>query len=43
VLLVRPGTGALALVWVIATYAILFGILNIAFAFRLHSHEHATA
>jgi len=43
VLLVRPGTGALALVWVIATYAILFGILNIAFAFRLHGHEHATA
>jgi len=42
-LLVQPGAGALALVWIIAFYAILFGILNIAFAFRLHGHEHATA
>ena len=42
-LLVRPGAGALAVVWIIAFYAILFGILNIAFAFRLHGHEHATA
>lgn len=38
VLLVQPGAGALALVWLIGVYAILFGILNIAFAFRLRQH-----
>jgi uncharacterized membrane protein HdeD (DUF308 family) len=37
--LMSPGAGALAIVWVIATYAILAGILMIAFSFRLRSHH----
>jgi uncharacterized membrane protein HdeD (DUF308 family) len=32
---VVPGASALALVWLVASYAILFGILTIGFAFRL--------
>jgi uncharacterized membrane protein HdeD (DUF308 family) len=35
--LVRPGAGALALVWLIAIYAIVFGIVRIAFAFQVRS------
>jgi uncharacterized membrane protein HdeD (DUF308 family) len=42
-LLIRPGAGALALVWIIGIYAILFGILNIAFALRLRQHCPAAA
>jgi len=37
--LIAPGAGALALVWLIATYAILAGILMIAFSLRLRSHH----
>jgi uncharacterized membrane protein HdeD (DUF308 family) len=37
-LLLQPAAGALALVWLIGAYAILFGLLNIAFAFRLRRH-----
>jgi uncharacterized membrane protein HdeD (DUF308 family) len=36
VVAVQPGAGALALIWVIATYALLFGILLIVLAFRVH-------
>ena len=36
-LVVFPGTGALALVWLIGVYAILFGVLLIALGFRLRS------
>jgi uncharacterized membrane protein HdeD (DUF308 family) len=35
ILMVQPGTGALAFVWMIGWYAILFGCLYIALAFRL--------
>jgi uncharacterized membrane protein HdeD (DUF308 family) len=35
VLVVRPGAGALALIWVIGIYAILFGLMLLVLAFRL--------
>lgn len=31
----RPGAGALAVLWIIATYALVFGVLLIGFALRL--------
>lgn len=34
-LIVAPVAGAIALIWVIAFYAILFGVMQCAFAFRL--------
>jgi uncharacterized membrane protein HdeD (DUF308 family) len=36
--LVRPGAGALALMWLIALFAILSGVVLLAFAFRLKKH-----
>src|SRR6266446_710960 len=36
-LLWNPGPGALALLWLIGSYAIVLGILAIFFGFRLHS------
>jgi uncharacterized membrane protein HdeD (DUF308 family) len=35
VLLVRPGAGALAVLWLIGSFAIIFGVLSIIFALRL--------
>ncbi len=32
----NPGSGALAIVWLIGIYAILFGIVLLVFGFRLH-------
>ncbi len=37
--IVNPGAGALALVWVIAAYAIVTGLLYIGLAFRLKKHN----
>jgi uncharacterized membrane protein HdeD (DUF308 family) len=39
--LLVPGAGALALVWVIGLYAIVEGVLYIALSFRLKKHVHA--
>jgi uncharacterized membrane protein HdeD (DUF308 family) len=39
VLLAQPGTGALALVWTIAWYAIFFGCFYVALAFRLKQYK----
>ncbi|MBE9167516.1 HdeD family acid-resistance protein [Pleurocapsales cyanobacterium LEGE 06147] len=36
-LAIRPVAGALAIVWVIGVYAIIFGVLLIIFAFRLRN------
>ena len=36
--LFRPGAGALALIWLIASFALASGVLLVALAFRLKSH-----
>src|SRR5258706_6003976 len=39
--MLAPGAGALALIWVIGTYAIIIGVLLVALAFRLKKHAHS--
>jgi uncharacterized membrane protein HdeD (DUF308 family) len=41
IVLARPGAGALALVWLIAAYAVAFGILMIILSLRLKNHRFA--
>ncbi|NGT16242.1 HdeD family acid-resistance protein [Achromobacter insolitus] len=38
-MIMQPGAGALALVWVIGLYAVFFGILLVVFSFRLKQHK----
>jgi len=39
VLLFRPGVGALAVIWLIGTYAFVFGVLLLMLGFRLRRHS----
>jgi uncharacterized membrane protein HdeD (DUF308 family) len=39
--MLAPGAGALALIWVIGTYAVIIGVLLVALAFRLKKHVHS--
>jgi uncharacterized membrane protein HdeD (DUF308 family) len=39
-LIARPGLGALAVMWLIGLYAILFGIVLVALGFRVKSYKH---
>jgi len=41
ILVAQPGTGALALLYVIGFYAILWGILLVVLSLRLRNHSHA--
>lgn len=38
-LLFRPGVGALAVIWLIGTYALVFGALLLTLGFRLRGHS----
>ena len=40
VLIVAPGTGALAVVWLIGAYAVIFGITMVILGFQLRGFEH---
>jgi uncharacterized membrane protein HdeD (DUF308 family) len=40
-LLVQPGTGALALAWMIGLYAIALGVVSVTLALRLRKHREA--
>jgi uncharacterized membrane protein HdeD (DUF308 family) len=39
--IMAPGAGALALLWVIGIYAVFLGVMFIALAFRLKKHAHS--
>jgi uncharacterized membrane protein HdeD (DUF308 family) len=43
VVMFAPGAGALGLIWAIASYSILFGVLFIGLAMRLRKHSHSAA
>ena len=40
-MMLAPGAGALALVWVIGTYAVIMGVVLVALALRLKKHAHS--
>jgi uncharacterized membrane protein HdeD (DUF308 family) len=40
-MMLAPGAGALALVWVIGTYAVIMGVAFVALALRLKKHTHS--
>lgn len=42
-LIVQPGVGALALLWLIATYAVVFGILLVILAFKARTFDSQVA
>jgi uncharacterized membrane protein HdeD (DUF308 family) len=40
-MMLAPGAGALALIWVIGTYAVIMGVAFVALALRLKKHTHS--
>jgi uncharacterized membrane protein HdeD (DUF308 family) len=40
ILFANPGTGALALVWLIGVFSIALGVIELILAFRLRGHQH---
>jgi uncharacterized membrane protein HdeD (DUF308 family) len=40
-MMLAPGAGALALVWVIGIYSVVLGVTFVALAFRLKKHAHS--
>jgi uncharacterized membrane protein HdeD (DUF308 family) len=40
IVMIAPGAGALGLIWAIASYSIVFGIMFVALALRLRKHNH---
>ena len=40
-MMLAPGAGALALVWVIGAYSVVMGVILVALAFRLKKHTHS--
>lgn len=43
IVLIAPGVGAVGLVWAIAAYSVVFGILFVFLSLRLRKHTHVTA
>ena len=43
IILIAPGAGALGLVWAIAAYSIVFGIIFVALSLKLRKHSHGAA
>jgi uncharacterized membrane protein HdeD (DUF308 family) len=41
IVLIAPGAGALGLIWMIATYSIIFGVMLVGLSLRLRKHVHA--
>jgi uncharacterized membrane protein HdeD (DUF308 family) len=41
VVALRPGSGALAIIWLIGLYAILTGVMRLVFAYRMRSDQAA--
>jgi uncharacterized membrane protein HdeD (DUF308 family) len=41
ILIVQPGAGALGLLFVIGAYAVIYGVILIGLALRLHNHSHS--
>jgi uncharacterized membrane protein HdeD (DUF308 family) len=41
IVIAAPGAGALALVWVIGAYSLVFGVLLVGLSLRLYKHRHA--